>query len=65
MCVVCLYARACMKYDTDQCRYTFEFIAVCVGVGVGAVCLSVWCFVWVVLVCVGCFGGTVFYVCIE
>ena len=54
-----------MKYDTDQCRYTFEFIAVCVGVGVGAVCLSVWCFVWVVLVCVGCFGGTVFYVCIE
>ena len=55
ICALCVCARACV-YDTDQCRTHLNslwFLFVCMGVGgVGGgrrdVCLSVWCFAWVV-----------------
>ena len=53
---VCVCVRACMMYDTDQCHIHLN---------------SLW-FVWGALflsfrmmLCVGCFGGTVLNVCIE
>ena len=42
---VCVW-QACMMYDTDPCHTHLNLLwCVCVE---GGVCLSVWCFVWVV-----------------
>ena len=58
----CMCVRACMMYNTDQCHiHLNSFWFVCV-----------WVCVWVcggvsfrMMLCVGCFGGTVLYVCTE
>ena len=55
---VCVCARACMMYDTDQCHIhlnSVRFVCVCVGGGLS----------FCMVLCVGCFGGTVLYVCMT
>ena len=63
---VCVCVRACLMYDTDQCHIHFNSLwFVCVYV---CVCVCVWGgggVSFCMMLCVGCFGGTVLYVCTE
>ena len=62
---VCVRAHACMIYDTDQRRTHLNslllFLCVWGAGGRG----RVFSFSFRMVLCVGCFGGTVLYVCIE
>ena len=59
-----MHAHACIMYDTDHCHthlnsLWFLYLCVCVVVGGGGGGS------FHMVLCVGCFVGTVLYVCIE
>ena len=75
---VCVCVRACMMYDTDQCHIHLNSLwFVCVWGGGGGAgggggggggcggCGGLLFLSFRMMLCVGCFGGTVLYVCIE
>ena len=59
---------ACMMYDTDQCYTYLNSLWIFVvggGGGGGGAGWWWWCLSFCMVLCVGCLGGTVLYMCIE